>query len=271
MSVSCVASKVNLCKWAERGGRLFRSECQAKQLYTSFLFTGREASHFIMHSSFWCFDEVLKFGQKGHVQFITPNCSGCVLVSAICQMYEGLDLKNHGSSWCKFQAFYLFAATGGGRRGRISKPFAQSATKGGDSARVMAGLSKWAWRGRQKPIKWTAVELINNRNIKCHVNFISRVGGLIKTQVKRGVEEFIGIEDHMACLWHKLLINASWHSGPSGSTFSKQYRSWLRNMPFFFVPVSIFGLFFFLFSPLLFFSLPQLFLVLSALQIETAR
>lgn len=93
MSVSRVASKVNLCKWAGRGGDLFGSECQAKQLYTSFLFTGREASHLIMHSSFWCFDEVLKFGQKGHVQFITPNCSGCVLVSAICQMYEGLNLK----------------------------------------------------------------------------------------------------------------------------------------------------------------------------------
>lgn len=143
----------------------------------------------------------------------------------------------------------------GCKRGWISKPFAQSVTKGGDNARVMVGLSKWAWRGRQKPIKWTAVELINNRNIKCHVNFISRVGGLIKTQVKRGVEEFIGIEDHMACLWHRLLINASRHSGPSGSTFSKQYRSWLRNTPFFFVPVSIFGLFFFLLSPLLFFFL----------------
>lgn len=153
-SVSRAAPKVNLCNWAETGERLFRSECQAKRPYTSFLFTGREASHLIMHSSFWCFDEVLKFGQKGHVQFITPNCSGCVLVSAICQMYEGAGPKKPSVLMMQIRSFLSICGKKGGNAGGwISKPFARSATKGGDSARVMAGLSKVSLEGEAKTHK----------------------------------------------------------------------------------------------------------------------
>lgn len=51
-----------------------------KQQRASVLFKGRDASHIIMHSCFWCFDEVLQFGRKGQVRFIMPNCSGCVVL-----------------------------------------------------------------------------------------------------------------------------------------------------------------------------------------------
>lgn len=129
MSVSRATPKVNLCKWAEPGGRLFRSECQAKQPYTSFLFTGREASHLIMHSSFWCFDEVLKFGQKEHVQFITPNCSGCVLVSAICQMYEGPDLKKPRVLMMQIRSFLSICGNGRGAEGVNIKTFCTECDK----------------------------------------------------------------------------------------------------------------------------------------------
>lgn len=93
MSVTRDAYKVNLCNcaanlaWhcAQRSYEAMSTET-AEYIPPS-CSRGRPASRFIVHSSFLnFFDEVLKFGQKGQVQFITPNCSGCVALSAICQM-----------------------------------------------------------------------------------------------------------------------------------------------------------------------------------------
>lgn len=166
------------------------------------------------------------------------------------------------------RVFYLFATTEKRRKRRCNrrrkrdtgyrkkkeKTFGRTNDKRGWQRKTDGGLRKWAWRGRQKPIKWAAVELINNRSIKCRVNFISRVGGLIKTWVKRGVEE---------TRWHgracgsplapRLVRDAIWHSGLRGSTFSKQWHASLTNAACF--CVSILRPFFYLFPTLSFHSL----------------
>lgn len=181
---------------------------------------------------------------------------------------RGLDLKTHMLMMEIWGCFIYLrqqgrgergGATGGGGGGerwdigRKEKTFGRTNDKRRWQRKTDGGLRKWAWRGRQKPIKWAAVELINNRSIKCRVNFISRVGGLIKTWVKRGVEE---------TRWHgrargsplalRLLRDAIWHSGLRGSTFSKQWRAMLTNAACFCVPIS--RLLFFLFPPLSFHS-----------------
>lgn len=133
---------VKLC-WKPAALSHYMKGCQLKLWHPSLLCMGRDASHMIMHSCFWCFDEASQFSQKGQVRFIMPNCSGCVVLYQPAVRCMGAGPKNtHANdinppllSFCQ-------------DRERNIKTFEQCVTKGGDSTRVMVG--RWSKPGGGK-------------------------------------------------------------------------------------------------------------------------